>query len=63
MPDRVLGPGATGAGENADQTDPAEETVEVDETPEPADETPESELRVPPTAPPADAPAKTEETA
>lgn len=61
MTDRVLGPGATGAGEDADQTDPPESTVE--ETYEEAAPTlapvPDAELRVPPTPPPADpAPAQ-----
>lgn len=34
MPERVLGPGATGTGKKADQTDPAEETVVDEATPE-----------------------------
>lgn len=46
MTDRVLGPGATGAGDNGDQTDPEESTVKDAVTP---DEAPKPIL--PPAAP------------
>lgn len=47
MPDRVLGPGATGAGENADQTDPPETNVEDAPAAEPAPEPAPVELDEP----------------